>query len=235
MKKHMFNVATLAALLIVFTGFFACENQQITSPGSSEFTVQSLAKTTSEVDVLTNDLLEAGPVSMETTDLVLLSSLPGSSLLLASDAIVTCEKDELKVVKSKKSKKLYSSQWNVPRNAKGWTYSGDDRNGKAWLYFPLESVSQDESVTIDLELDGLLRGGIEVELSPHGLQFENTVTAMISYAKFDLGTIDENKLRIWYWNENLQLWEMVKGYVDTENKLVVGSLEHFSRYAIGSE
>ena len=63
----------------------------------------------------------------------------------------------------------------------------------------------------------------------------NPVTMRLSYKDADLGGIAEEDLRIWYYDENDELWELAGQIVNTVEKYVEGTTTHFSRYAIGSE
>jgi len=79
----------------------------------------------------------------------------------------------------------------------------------------------------------LLQGG--AEFSPHGTTFNNPVAIRLSYKDADLTGINEQDIKIWYFNEIEGVWELIASDVDTGKKRVTGYIEHFSRYAIGSE
>jgi len=150
-----------------------------------------------------------------------------------AEKILVAEKD-LTILKSKSGvslQKRFVANWFVPLGASGWAYVGDDEHGKSWLYFPPFAMDQATTITMDWESTGFLEGG--AEFSPHGTQFNKPVTVWISYKDAELGDIDEEDLKIWYYNEDSGLWELIGDYVDTENKMVGGYLNHFSRYAIG--
>ena len=75
----------------------------------------------------------------------------------------------------------------------------------------------------------------QAEFSPHGTMFNVPVRMELSYEDADLTGIDENDLRIYYYNDATQEWELIGDQVDTVNKIVIGYTNHFSRYAIGME
>ncbi|MCH8954838.1 hypothetical protein IIA28_05890, partial [candidate division KSB1 bacterium] len=53
--------------------------------------------------------------------------------------------------------------------------------------------------------------------------------------KADLQGFKEEDLKIFYYNEETELWEFIGGEVDKKKKIVIAFLDHFSRYAIGAE
>ena len=57
----------------------------------------------------------------------------------------------------------------------------------------------------------------------------------LSYKDADLGEIEEDSLRIWYYDEINEFWEVIGSDVNKEAKYVQGYTTHFSRYAVGSE
>lgn len=70
-------------------------------------------------------------------------------------------------------------------------------------------------------------------LGPHGLVFRNPVSLTLSYKNANLRKINEENLRIWYYNETTNAWELVGGKVNTKEKTVVAFIKHFSTYALG--
>ena len=114
-----------------------------------------------------------------------------------------------------------------------WAYTGDDLHGRSWLYFPRYAMNQATTITMDWESTGFLEGG--AQFSPHGVQFNKPVTVWISYKDADLGDVNEKDLKIWYFNEDTGMWELIGDVVDTEHKMVGGLLAHFSKYALAAD
>jgi len=170
-------------------------------------------------------VLDDGPLSEEQLD----------AITAPEEKIQIAEKD-LNILKSKSGvslQKQFVASWLVPLGGSGWAYVGDNEHGRSWLYFPAFVMNQTTIITMDWESTGFLQGG--AQFTPEGTQFNQPVTVWISYKDADLGGIDEEDLKIWYFNEEPEMWELIGDVVDTENKMVGGLLDHFSRYAIGAE
>ena len=73
----------------------------------------------------------------------------------------------------------------------------------------------------------------QAEFSPHGITFNVPVRMELSYKDADLTGVDENDLKIYYYNEEAGVWEIISSEVDTVNDIVIGYTNHFSRYALG--
>ena len=108
--------------------------------------------------------------------------------------------------------------------------AGDDTTGYSSIIFPAAALSQDTNVTFDWN-----SLNFEADFGPHGEQFNSEVTIRLSYKDANLGSTDENDLRIWYYDANNTLWELTGQIVNTQEKYVEGTTTHFSRYAIGAE
>jgi hypothetical protein len=65
-----------------------------------------------------------------------------------------------------------------------------------------------------------------------GQKFNLPVIIVISYKKLDLGGINPEDLRIWYFNPETKKWEKVGGTVDLEKKTVSVDVMHFSRFTM---
>ena len=74
----------------------------------------------------------------------------------------------------------------------------------------------------------------EVEFSPHGSIFNNPVLIRLSYKDADLTGIDEDSLKIWYYDEEEGIWELIGQELNKELKYIKGTITHFSRYAIAA-
>jgi len=219
-KKQLSRLWVLALLTAAFI-FAGCENQ---TPVAYNSDTQDAAQFAAS-DVTTQSVLNEGPLSREQL----------SAITAPEDKIQVAEND-LRIIKSKSGvslQKRFVSSWYVPLGASGWAYAGDVLHGKCWLYFPPYAMNQATTITMDWESTGFLEGG--AQFSPHGTQFNEPVTIWISYKDADLNGINEQDLKIWYFNEDTGMWELIGDVVDTANKMVGGLLNHFSRYAIGAE
>ncbi len=158
---------------------------------------------------------------------------------LQSDDITTATRrapGELNILKSKSGvslNKLFVKEKLITVAQGGKIEVGDPVHGISKLNFKPGDVSQDVLVTFSWESTGLLQGG--AEFSPHGTTFNNPVKVTLSYKDADLTGINEQDIKIWYFNEIEGVWELIASDVNTEKKQVKGYLEHFSRYAIGAE
>ena len=220
--KKISSTLTAAAFSIgLILNFAGCESQSPVSQNSDTYDAGKFAAS----DVSTETVLDDGPLSEEEVN----------AITAPEEKIQIAEKD-FKILKSKSGvslQKRFVSRWYVPLGAYGWAYVGDYEHGRSWLYFPPYAMNQTTIVTMDWESTGFLEGG--AEFSPHGTQFNRPVTVWLSYKDADLGDINEEDLKIWYFNEETEMWELIGDVVDTEHKMVGGLLHHFSRYAIGSE
>jgi hypothetical protein len=104
---------------------------------------------------------------------------------------------------------------------------GDDLSGFSSLAFGLGDVNED--LTVGFRWDS---NRFEVEFSPHGSTFNNPVTVRLSYKDADLNGVDEERLGIWYFDEQEGMWELAGKRVNKQAKYVEGTTTHFSRYGI---
>ena len=107
---------------------------------------------------------------------------------------------------------------------------GDSETGYSGVKFLPGALQEDTTINIWWDSQNF-----QAEFSPHGITFNEPVLMRLSYNDADLGDIDENSLRIWYYNEVNDVWEMIGNEVNTEQKYVQGYARHFSRYAVGGE
>ncbi len=227
MKFQIFKVLTTLLFTTIFMTFFGCDNKSPNSPAAGTVNTYNLDEPENVAVNNTNalELLKSGPVSNEK-----------AAAVKAPEKKITRREGELNIIKveSRESlQKRFISSWYVTPFSEGWVYLGNGIHGKTWLYFPAFTVSQPVVVTIDWESTGLLTGG--VTFSPHGIQFNSPVTVWISFKDVDLGSIDPSTLKIWYWNDVTNLWELIGDTVDLNAQMVGGLLNHFSRYALGTE
>ena len=143
---------------------------------------------------------------------------------------------ELKILKSTSPLSLgkrFSKAKLITVKRGGLIRVGGRTHGKSVLDFKPGDVSQDVTVQFEWESTGFLEGG--AQFSPHGTTFNNPVKIRLSYKDADLGDVEEEDLRIWYLNETEGVWELIGDNVHKDKKYVEGYINHFSRYALGSE
>jgi len=101
------------------------------------------------------------------------------------------------------------------------------------LWIPQNALPEDATVEVDIEPDFYIdHDMLTYRFSPHRTTFKKPVTFIASYAIADLNGVDEDKLGVYYFNEETRLWEFAGGWVDKINKTITVELYHFSRYAI---
>lgn len=225
MKLQTIQKSAMIALSALALSLVACDKNAPVSPEKVDTSASKAVQNVNHASAKPQEALANGPIPNAQ-----------AQALKAPTRKVTRAEGELKIIKAFPAtslRKRFIASWLVYYYYGSWIYAGDNAHGKTWLYFPAYSLNQTSIITIDWESTGFLEGG--VEFSPDGLQFNKPVTVWISYQDVDLGGINENDLRIWYWNEALNVWELVGDCVDTANKMVGGYLHHFSRYALGAE
>ena len=221
-KTILASLSTAALMTAMALSFNACSEQ---TPFDAGQVATADAGEIAAADVSTQPVLDDGPLSQEQLN----------GITAPQEKIQIAEKD-FKVLKSLSGvslQKRFVTKWYVPLGASGWAYVGSKHHGRCWLYFPPYAMNQTTIVTMDWESTGFLEGG--AEFSPQETQFNQPVTVWISYKDADLDGINEEDLKIWYFNEDTGMWEVIGDVVDTKNKMVGGLLNHFSRYAIGTE
>lgn len=108
--------------------------------------------------------------------------------------------------------------------------------GRYELDFQKGSLSKDIEVTItDYDSDIL-----DVELGPHGTQFDEPVLLSIDFGgtAADPGAAahDPNREPAIFWlNENTNQWEEVPSTTDWSRHRIEARLKHFSRYVVGGK
>lgn len=105
-----------------------------------------------------------------------------------------------------------------------------DHGSTCSLYFPPNALDQDTLISVQWNTQGFIS-----ELGPHGLVFNRPVVLKLSYDGANLTSVDEDRLRIWYYNDNTGVWELIGGTVDKKLKTVKGLINHFSIYALAAD
>ena len=143
--------------------------------------------------------------------------------------------EELKILKAKTFSlgKLFVNEKLITVEDGGKILVGNEENGKSSLHFASGDVSQDVLVRFSWESTGLLEGG--AEFSPSDAVFNNPVKITLSYKDADLTGINEQDIRIYFFNETEVVWELIASEVNTKKKRVSGYIDNFSRYALAAE
>ena len=146
--------------------------------------------------------------------------------------LLQVDKKELTLMKGK----TFSKTKKIKAKNGGTLKVGDRDNGKSKITFKKNDLPEDLTITFEWVSGGTFEGMLNnLEFGPHGLVFNSPVEVQLSYKKADLKGFEEEDLKLFYYNEETELWEFIGGEVDEKKKIVIGFLAHFSRYAIGAE
>lgn len=74
----------------------------------------------------------------------------------------------------------------------------------------------------------------EIEYGPEGTTFNKPVTLVLAYDRAQVAAqgINENDLKVYYWNKLLSDWEPMPSFVDKVNRTVSALTTHFSGYQV---
>jgi len=146
--------------------------------------------------------------------------------------LLQVEEKELALMKGKKFKETKK----IKAKDGGTLEVGDRHYGKSKITFKKNDLPEDLTISFEWVSDGTFEGKFNpADFGPHGLVFNSPVEVKLSYKKADLQGIEEEDLKLFYYNEETELWEFIGGEVDEKKKIVIAFLDHFSRYAIGAE
>lgn len=170
-----------------------------------------------------------------TSILTLLLILSLFLMLSCEKAVVTQPIDQAVQIQPKFLKSLnagfdkpFLTEQYVAASAGGIVSVGDDVCGYSELVFLPGDLPADTTIVFGWDSQGYI-----TDLGPHGIVFNGPVVIRLSYKDADLTGVNEDNLRIWYYDEQANEWELIGGTVNKNEKLVEGTVEHFSRYAIG--
>ncbi len=167
---------------------------------------------------------------------IIIMSLFGCTQNTALGPIVTesgkRQSSEITFLKSMNPRlsKVFNRSQLVTAASGGTVQIGDDATGISSITFAAGDLSDD--LTVEFWWNSQ---NFEAQFGPHGSTFNNPIVIRLSYKDADLGNIDEEDLRIWYYDENDDMWEPVGQVVNTVEKYVEGTTLHFSHYAVGGE
>ncbi|KAA3618870.1 MAG: hypothetical protein DWQ05_05745 [Calditrichaeota bacterium] len=100
------------------------------------------------------------------------------------------------------------------------------------------TISQDASLSLNVDDEGYLVGSLDVNFGPHGITFSEPAVLNITVENADLSGLDAETLRVVYDDTDTGIWEDME-YKELKIDQAAGKLElveaqipHFSRYAI---
>jgi len=149
--------------------------------------------------------------------------------------LLQLDKKELTLMKGE-TFKTFKETKKINAKRGGTIEVGDRSYGKSSIIFKKNDLPKDMTISFEWTTGGTFQGMLNgLEFGPHGLVFNSPVEVQLSYKKADLQGIKEGDLKLFYYNEETELWEFIGGEVDKRDEIVTGFLDHFSRYAIGAE
>lgn len=175
------------------------------------------------------------PVSPEASELAISRSIGESGIAAQSNIgpIWILDKTNPSFPKTGPSDSLLYEEKYIESENGGRVEIGDKEIGRSTLTFSENALPKDTTVNMHRGDYGNTHSSPFVfEFGPEGTIFNNIVTISLTYQTADLNGVPEDNLRIFYYNSRQQMWELIGGSVDKENKIVTAEIEHFSRYAI---
>ena len=110
---------------------------------------------------------------------------------------------------------------------------GNKEAGRSKIKFKKYDLPKDADIKFEWAASNCLEGRVtDMQFGPHGIKFNCPVEVWLSCKMADLTDIDEDKLQVFYYNEETDMWELIGGEVDKSKKKVKVHLPHFSRYAL---
>lgn len=206
--KLQIKVISIIVFFISLVIFSGCEKDGAFSPISQE-------RTSSDMFVQTN----IGPIKILRVDAKKMAIESSYSLEKngAEDSVFYAEK-------------LIKKQWG------GRLRVGDRERGFSKIRFKRNALPMDALIQFQWVASSTLEGMLNsLEFGPHGLNFNKAVNIELSYKMADLSDVNEDDLKLFYYNEDSGLWELIGGEVKKNRKVIKAKIWHFSRYAIGAE
>jgi len=131
---------------------------------------------------------------------------------------------------------VFFSKRFIKADSGGVIAVGNSEVGISKIVFKKHDLPQDMTISFQWAIyrtfDGIL---CSVEFGPHGKIFDKPARLELSYKNANLTGIDENNLRVFYFNQDTGIWESIGGTVDKNKKKVTVYLSHFSRYALATD
>lgn len=123
---------------------------------------------------------------------------------------------------------LFSIESLITRQLGGTLVTGDLWSGFSSIHFLPLDLPADTTISFQW----IAGNTLEATFAPHGINFNNPVKLVLSYKNANLTASEENSLKIYYYNEDTEEWELVGGTVNKLTKTVTAYITHFSRYAL---
>ena len=140
--------------------------------------------------------------------------------------------NQLQFLKPQKSgfNKAFKAEQYVTASDGGTVLLGDETSGYSSIDFMPGDLINNSVIIFEWDSQSFF-----AELNPHGIYFNNPVRLTLSYNEADVSGVQEENLRIWYYDESQDDWELIGGQVDTEERQVEAYIGHFSKYALAEE
>lgn len=181
---------------------------------------------------------EQTPFEVDKEDLIN-STVNSSSIIHTNDGpikLLQMDTQASTLDKGSAEENLFYAEQFMPAKKRDNIRLGNVYYGHSKVTFFRNSIPEDMTIQFQWLASSTFEGMLNnLEFGPHGTIFKVPVRVQLSYKRADLTGIDETELKVYYFNEDTDLWEFIGGEVDTENKIVIVYLDHFSRYAIGTE
>ena len=150
------------------------------------------------------------------------SPLPNSKTFRANDQLIFLTSQKGSLAKNIVTTKFINAEEG------GTILVGNEESGYSSIHFMPGDLNEDALITFSWNTNRHI-----AELLPHGLIFNNPVALNLSYQNANCEELSENNIRIWYFNEDENAWELIGGDVNPVERRVEGFIGHFSKYALG--
>ena len=145
-------------------------------------------------------------------------------------SILKMEESALNVFQTSLAETLKTVEEFIQADSGGVVKIGLDSLGFCMLRFRAGDLPFDATVSINWNLTE--EGKFILEFGPEGVHFNQPVEFMMLYKSARLANVNEEKINLFYYNENTKIWEIQTGKPDRRNKMFRGTINHFSRYAL---
>lgn len=133
----------------------------------------------------------------------------------------------------KRDPNTYYTEKSLKAKKGGKVELGVKEIGKSLLVFKKYDLPYDMTISFEWAASGWFEGFAQnLEFSPDGIEFNNPVKLELTYKNADLTGVDEDNLKLFFFNEDTEEWEIIGGTVDKKGKRIIAYIKHFSRYAI---
>jgi len=137
--------------------------------------------------------------------------------------------DVVQVFQNYLTDNILSVKMLVEADSGGVVKLGLDSLGSCKLKIKSGDLPSDQTIKIQWDMTD---GKFIFEFGPEGLQFNNPVEFKMLYKSAKINEAYEDKINLFFYNENLKIWQVKGGQLDKKNKMFNGEINHFSRYAL---